>query len=346
MGQALGVGIIGGGLATQAIQLPTLARLADAFRVTRVMDVDASVAASVARRCGAEPAGSVEEVCRDPRVDAVAVCSPHGFHAAQAIAACRAGKRLVFIEKPLATTRAEAREIVNAAREAGTRIVVGAMHVFDPAYRAARKAWAETGDEARHVHSSIYLPSNDHFIDQATDRLSRQAGGPQPLPEFNDPSVQAAALRGAILGLSIHDLPLIRSFAPAIDAVVSARFIPPFGYDLAFTGEGRSVRLFALMPGSWAPHWRLRAIGRTHELSASFPPSYVLAGSSSCALRAPDRTVAFEQSESGYESMWRHAYEVATGAEQPVAELEDLLADFDYALDLVDRVDALLGVKS
>jgi predicted dehydrogenase len=181
MAPPLGVGIIGGGLAAQAIHLPTLAKLGNQFRVARIMDVESTMAASVAARCGAKAAHSTEEVFEDPAVDVVAICSPHAFHAEQATAACRAGKPLVLIEKPLAATREQALEIVRAARETGTRVVVGAMHVYDPAYRAAGAAWTETRDEARHVHSAIYLPANDHFIDQATDRV------PTPLPPPRGP---------------------------------------------------------------------------------------------------------------------------------------------------------------
>jgi hypothetical protein len=99
------------------------------------------------------------------------------------------------------------------------------------------------------------------------------------------------------------------------------------------------------MPGAWTPHWTLRAIGATHELLATFPPSYVLAGSSRCEVRAPDRTIAFERRESGYEAMWRHAHALAVGDEAPIAGIDEIVADFDYALDLADRVDAFLGAK-
>jgi predicted dehydrogenase len=83
----LGVGILGAGPVTQAIHLPTLARLRDVFSVVRVMDVDADVAESVAARVGAAWTTSVEELLADPAVEIVAICSPHQFHAEQVIAA-------------------------------------------------------------------------------------------------------------------------------------------------------------------------------------------------------------------------------------------------------------------
>jgi myo-inositol 2-dehydrogenase / D-chiro-inositol 1-dehydrogenase len=343
MVKSLGVGFIGGGQATQAIHLPVLAKLGDRFRVARVMDVDAATAANVAARCGARVAASMEEVCADPKVEVVTICSPNAFHAEQAIAACRAGKRLVLIEKPLAATRPEGLELARVARETGTQIVIGAMHVYDPAYRAAHAAWAETGDEASHVHSAIFLPTNDHFINQATDLAPLPAPAPRPKLDLGDVKVQVAMLRNAVLGLAIHNLPLIRAFAPTIEKIESARFIPPFGYEISFVGRDRSARLLAMMPGEWPPHWTLRAMGRAHELAATFPPSYVLAGSSRCEVRSPDRILTYEHAVSGYEAMWRHAHALALGEEAPIAGLDAMVADFDYALDLADGIDAFLG---
>ena len=344
MTDTLGVGFLGGGQATQAIHLPTLAGLRDKFHIARVMDVDTATAANVAARCGARVAASVEEVCADPDVEVVTICSPNAFHAEQAIAACRAGKRLVLIEKPLAATRAEALEIARVARETGTAVIVGAMHVYDPAYRAAVAAWTEAGEDAAHVHSVIFLPTNEHFIDQATDRAPLPPVKSRSGADLDDVRVRAAMLRNAILGLAIHDLPLIREFAPVIDTIEVARFLLPFGYELAFTGQGRPVRLLAMMPGQWAPHWTLRVTGTTHALHATFPPSYVLAGSSRCELKGSRQSVAYECNESGYQAMWRHAHALALGGEPPLTSLDMLIADLDYALDLADGVDAVLGV--
>jgi len=76
-------------------------------------------------------------LCADPRVDAIYIATPHQLHAEQAIAAARAGKH-VLVEKPMAVTLAEARAMVDAARAAGTALVVGHSHSFDAPYAAAR----------------------------------------------------------------------------------------------------------------------------------------------------------------------------------------------------------------
>jgi predicted dehydrogenase len=164
----IGVGFLGAGPATQAIHIPALATLGDRFHIVKVMDIDASLAHTVAKRTGATPTTSLEDVLTDTSVDVVAVTSPNAFHANQVIAACTAGKRAILCEKPLAVTAGEARRIAAASATSGTPVVVGTMHAFDPAVVAALDAWAELGEPASFVHSSIYLPRNRSFASAAT----------------------------------------------------------------------------------------------------------------------------------------------------------------------------------
>lgn len=137
----LGVGFVGAGPVTQAIHLPTLARIPGLFRVAHVTDISAEIAASVAARVGARSSTALDTLLDDPAVDVVAICSPHAFHAAQVIATCRAGKKAVLCEKPFAMSAEEAEEIAAVSAETGVPIVVGAMHTFDPGWLAATAQW-------------------------------------------------------------------------------------------------------------------------------------------------------------------------------------------------------------
>jgi predicted dehydrogenase len=75
---------------------------------------------------------SYEAVLADPRVRAVVLASPHSQHAAQVIAAAKAGKH-VFVEKPFTLTRAEAEAAVAAVRAAGVTMALGHNRRFLPA---------------------------------------------------------------------------------------------------------------------------------------------------------------------------------------------------------------------
>jgi myo-inositol 2-dehydrogenase/D-chiro-inositol 1-dehydrogenase len=70
-------------------------------------------------------------------VDAVVVCTPSHLHADLGIAAARAGKH-IYLEKPVATTAADARRLSEAVRESGIRTAVGFNRRCHPLYLQAR----------------------------------------------------------------------------------------------------------------------------------------------------------------------------------------------------------------
>jgi myo-inositol 2-dehydrogenase/D-chiro-inositol 1-dehydrogenase len=337
----LGVGFLGAGLVTQAIHLPVLAGLPDRFHVVSVMDIDAGVAERVAARCGATSTTDAETVLLNPNVDIVVVCSPNAMHAAQVIAACQSAKLAVLCEKPLAESHKEAERIRAAATASGTNIVVGAMHVYDPAFRAAYRAWLEQDDEAVFTQSSIFLPVNDFFTEQAAEPAS-----PPPLPTSGAGFSDAVMLRGAVLGLAIHNLPLLRQFHKHLGQLASAHFIRPFGYAMVATNELQTLELLGYMGGSWPSNWALRTVGHRCELRVMFPPSFVLAGSSRAELVTADSTRVFEYDTNGYQGEWAAIYDAAVGDAAPLVSLGDVVDDVTYALDLADQVERLVGERS
>ena len=64
-------------------------------------------------------------------IDALYICIPNAFHAPAAIAALNGGKH-VFLEKPFATSHAEASEIASAAAVNDRRLMVGMNQRFTP----------------------------------------------------------------------------------------------------------------------------------------------------------------------------------------------------------------------
>jgi myo-inositol 2-dehydrogenase/D-chiro-inositol 1-dehydrogenase len=333
----LGVGLLGAGPVTQAIHLPTLAALGDSFRVVHIMDVVGGVAAQVAEALGARWSTSVEELLADPAVEVVAICSPPEFHADQIIAACRAGKKAVLCEKPFVLTAEEAELVAAVSHETGVPILVGAMHSYDPVWLAAREAWNESGGRVHTIRSSIALPPNARFEDLATEMVGRL-----PRPEQSEHEVRqvqdAELLRGAVLGLAIHDLPLVRSFVVDGDElrVCSASFEPSYGYLIVLRIGGLAVELHAAITENWAPDWVLEVIADDIALTLTFPPSYVQAGSAFAELSAPGRTeVLGPWDRSGYLEEWRRLAEVARGA-RPAQPIEALADDLLFALAVAD----------
>ena len=103
-----------------------------------------------------------EMLARDD-IDMVSLCVPNFLHHAVALAAARAGKHVVC-EKPLATTAAEAEEMVSACRDAGVKLFYAEDWVFAPALRRAGEIIAEGGIgqvlyvKAREVHNGSHSP--------------------------------------------------------------------------------------------------------------------------------------------------------------------------------------------
>jgi phthalate 4,5-cis-dihydrodiol dehydrogenase len=73
---------------------------------------------------------TVEQLCADPEIEAVYVSSPHQMHAQHVLAAAKAGKH-VLVEKPMAITIAQCDAMIDAARNAGTHLIVGHSHSFN-----------------------------------------------------------------------------------------------------------------------------------------------------------------------------------------------------------------------
>jgi predicted dehydrogenase/threonine dehydrogenase-like Zn-dependent dehydrogenase len=74
-----------------------------------------------------------DEVLRDEAIDLFLVLSRNQDHARQSVAALKAGKH-VFVEKPMALTEAECRELYQAVQSSGKQLTVGFNRRFAPFY--------------------------------------------------------------------------------------------------------------------------------------------------------------------------------------------------------------------
>jgi myo-inositol 2-dehydrogenase/D-chiro-inositol 1-dehydrogenase len=344
----LGVGFVGAGPVVQAIHLPTLARLSERLRPVHVMDIDADLARTVANGVGARSSDTLETLLADPAVDIVAICSPGFLHAEQAIAALRSGTRAVLVEKPYAESVEDAREVSRAARETGTPLLVGAMHLYDPGWTASAALREDMRVGTRVIRSSIVLPPNPRFEDAATEIVGRPATPPnvRDVPD-------AAFLRAMLLGLAIHDLPLIRQQLPhrgsaaslkGLD-VLEAESLDGAGYMIRLLIEDVLVELHAQIPSPTEPEWTLDLVAPGRILRTEFPPSYVHAGSATSALCTADAIeVGERRPRNGYEGEWDLLARVVAG-ECPAPDLDAHVEDLRFALAIADRVDAHLAAR-
>jgi len=105
--------------------------------IAMLMDERPDVAADLGEFYGAPTTTSLEEVLSNPDVDAVYVATPHATHMPIGVAAARAGKH-VLMEKPIATSLADADAIISACRQNGVQLGVAFYAQVDAGVAAAR----------------------------------------------------------------------------------------------------------------------------------------------------------------------------------------------------------------
>ncbi|MDA0707366.1 MAG: Gfo/Idh/MocA family oxidoreductase [Proteobacteria bacterium] len=113
-----------------------------------LVDANARKAAEDAAAWGFARSGDDwKTVCNDPDIDVVNICTPNHLHKEMALAAAAAGKH-IWCEKPLGLTATEAREIWQAAEQAGVRTSMGFNYSCNPLLMLTRQmiAAGELGD--------------------------------------------------------------------------------------------------------------------------------------------------------------------------------------------------------
>jgi len=191
---------------------------------------------------------SFDEVLADPSIDAVVLATPHTMHAAQIVAAARAGKH-VFTEKPLGLMVAESAAAVAACAEHKVTLAVGYNWRFQPALQEIARMLAD-GRLGRLLHiegnfcgPSVYRFGREHW---RQDRDEGPAGG--------------------MTGRGVHVVDAMLYLAGKIDEVYaqSFRLAQDFGIDdttsMLFRFRGGASGYLATVIAS-AETWRMQVFG-------------------------------------------------------------------------------------
>jgi UDP-N-acetyl-2-amino-2-deoxyglucuronate dehydrogenase len=88
---------------------------------------------------GVEAFTNYAEMLKSADADVVIVCTPSGLHAAQGVAAARAGKH-VITEKPMAITLEQADDLVKACDSEGVRLFVVKQNRLNPSIQLLKRA--------------------------------------------------------------------------------------------------------------------------------------------------------------------------------------------------------------
>lgn len=169
----LKIGVLGAGHLGK-IHLKLIKNIAE-YQLIGFYDLNKEISKSVSTEFGVKAFDSVDELIEE--CDVVDIVTPTLSHYDCAVKALKRSKHL-FIEKPLANTLDEAREMIELCSEANVKVQVGHVERFNPAFIAARP----------------YI-DNPLFIE--THRLA------QFNPRGTDVSV--------VLDLMIHDIDIVMS---------------------------------------------------------------------------------------------------------------------------------------
>lgn len=189
-----------------------------------------SRAPALAAEYGAVRENSVESLVARRDIDAVLISTPHAQHAAQAIAAARAGKH-ILLDKPMATSAEECDRILEAVRAAGVNLMI----MFGQRFRTCNI-------EARRLIREGAIGQVKMILE-----LILASGGFQSLPPWQSRPENF----GPFLGHAVHNIDRIRWFTGAEITSVAALVQRGCG-----TGnEVSTMALLSLSNGAMATLW-------------------------------------------------------------------------------------------
>ena len=131
------VAVIGCGSIAQHRHLPEYKSNKN-VELIAVCDINEERAHEVAEKYGVKAYTNYEELLSSGSVDAVSVCTPNYLHAPISIAALKAGMH-VLCEKPMATSKDEAKAMIAASKESGKKLMIGHNQRFVPSHQKARQ---------------------------------------------------------------------------------------------------------------------------------------------------------------------------------------------------------------
>ena len=217
------VALVGAGNLARWAHLPSLAKIPNAS-LHAVFSASGARGNTYARRFGAAYFTSdYQQILDDPQIDVVMVLSRNQHHFSQAYEALKAGKH-VFVEKPMALTEAECRELYQTVADSGNQLTVGFNRRFAPFYQDLKESLkGRSGPAVINCRMSSPGISGSYWM--------------------ADPSIG-----GAIIGEAVHFVDLMYWLLDSEPINVSAYCLPTGKTDPV--GENNLVATFRFADGS------------------------------------------------------------------------------------------------
>jgi myo-inositol 2-dehydrogenase / D-chiro-inositol 1-dehydrogenase len=305
------LGIAGLGAVAQAVHLPLIERLRDAYTIAAIADLSPTLTNAVGERYRVDARrrfGTVQEMLAAPGLDALAILTS-GSHAPAVNAALDAGLP-VFVEKPLAFTQGEVDGIdQRLATPTDPRLDLGYMKLYDPAVLHALELATERGYGApRAIEVTVLHPTGESQLDfarllpvpgdipqavrdrliETTRALQREALGQAAADAFG------RLYTDILLGSVVHELALVRAFAGDPTAVDGSWMWPDGAWPPSFemTGvlpaDGRISIRWHYLPEYAAYRELVRVVYERVTIELEFPSPYLLHRPTVLRITSPD----------------------------------------------------------
>ncbi|MEK7019441.1 Gfo/Idh/MocA family protein [Bacillus sp. FSL R9-9410] len=133
----LKVGVIGCGSIAQYRHLPEY-EANPYVQIVAVCDSNKKRAKEVANKYGVNMYTDYNELINCEELDAVSVCTPNDLHASISIVALQSGIH-VLCEKPMATSKKDAKMMIEAAEKSGKKLMIGHNQRFVTSHQKAKQ---------------------------------------------------------------------------------------------------------------------------------------------------------------------------------------------------------------
>jgi predicted dehydrogenase len=188
----IGYAVVGLGRLAQGQVLPAFAK-SRSSRVTALVSGDPAKAERLAGQYGVNPKNiynyqTYDRLASNPDVQAIYIALPNGMHAEYTIRGARAGKH-ILVEKPMANSPEECREMIEACRAAGRKLMVAYRCRFEPYNMTAIRMVREG------TIGKLKVFASDHGFnigDPTQWRLNRKLAGGGSLMDIGIYALQAA----------------------------------------------------------------------------------------------------------------------------------------------------------
>ena len=242
------IGFVGAGSYATSMLLPQLVKL-PAVQLAQVATTRSLSAVNAQQKFGFSVASTdTDSVFEDESLDAIFVVTRHASHARLVCRALRTGKA-VFVEKPLALTRAETDQVAATIEETGNdRLMVGFNRRFAPLLATMRGQFGPAAATAatRYLVNAGPLSAGSWYLDAGTEGSRFTGEGGHFIDTLSwwagSPVTEVYAVPGPAEG----DVQVTLRFASGASGTIgyltggSTRF-PKETMDV--TGGGRSARL-------------------------------------------------------------------------------------------------------